>query len=162
MGELGISLEGILLHLAALIAVAVIVYFTLYKRIKGFMDRRVKEYADAEESIAAEKKQADELKAQYAVLVDKANGRIAQINEEAAAAAELQAKAIIDGAKKNAKLIVEKASGDMLIERAKMKAEFKNEVAEIAVDIAGKILMREIKNADTEKVIDECLGEWTK
>jgi F-type H+-transporting ATPase subunit b len=162
MDVLGISLTDILLHLANLAVLIVIVYFALYKKIRAYMKKRSDEYRAAEENIAAKTKEVEDLKSEYAGLMGKANNEIARINEEAAINAELQAKGIVEDAKKNAKIIVEKANGDMQIERAKMKAEFKNEVAEIAVDIAGKILMREVGNDDTEKVINESLGEWLK
>jgi F-type H+-transporting ATPase subunit b len=126
------------------------------------MKRRSDEYRAAEDNIAAKTKEVEALQAEYAGLMGKANNEIARINEEAAVTAEMQAKGIIAEAKQNAKAIVEKANGDIIIEKAKMKAEFKNEVAEIAVDIAGKILMREVGNKDTERVIDDSLHEWLK
>jgi F-type H+-transporting ATPase subunit b len=126
------------------------------------MKKRSDEYRTAEENIAAKTKEIESLKTEYDGLMGKANNEIARINEEAAVTAEMQAKGIIEDAKKNAKVIAEKAADDIRIEKAKMKAEFKNEVAEIAVDIAGKILMREIRSEDTEKVIDEGLNEWLK
>ncbi|MDR3262834.1 MAG: ATP synthase F0 subunit B [Clostridiales bacterium] len=162
MDALNISLKNILLHFASLAVLVTVVYFLLFKRIKQFMKRRSDEYQTAQDSISAEKKDVEEMKAEYSVLLDKANNQIARINEEAAVAAELQAKVIIEEAKNNAKTIVEKANKDMQFEKAKMKAEFKNEVADIAVDIAGKILMREVKSADTEKVIEDSLNEWVK
>ncbi|MDR2090057.1 MAG: ATP synthase F0 subunit B [Clostridiales bacterium] len=162
MDVLGISLTDILLHLANLLVLIAVVYFVLYKKIRAYMKKRSDEYRTAEENIAAKTKEVEDMKSEYAGLLGKANNEIARINEEAAVTAEMQAKAIIEDAKKNAKVIVEKADGDMRIEKAKMKAEFKNEVAEIAVDIAEKILMREIKGEDTEKVIDESLSEWLK
>jgi F-type H+-transporting ATPase subunit b len=126
------------------------------------MKRRSDEYRAAEDNIAAKAKEVEALQAEYAGLMGKANTEIARINEEAAITAELQAKGIIEDAKKNAKVIADKAAGDIALEKAKMKAEFKNEVAEIAVDIAGKILMREIREEDTERVIDDSLHEWLK
>jgi F-type H+-transporting ATPase subunit b len=159
---LGIKLESILLHLINLVALLVILYFVLYKRVKAFMKRRSDEYTAREDDIAARQRQADEMKEEYAGLMNKANNEIARISEEAVVTAEIQGKALIEEAKKNAKTIIEKANNDILLEKAKMKAEFKNEVADIAVDIAGKILMREIKDADTKKVLDDCLDEWSK
>jgi F-type H+-transporting ATPase subunit b len=162
MDVLGISLTDILLHLANLIVLIAVVYFVLYKKIRAYMKKRSDEYRAAEDGIAAKTKEVEGLKSEYAGLMGKANNEIARINEEAAVTAELQAKGIIEDAKKNARVIVEKADNDTRIEKAKMKAEFKNEVAELAVDIAEKILMREIKRGDTERVIDDSLNEWLK
>ncbi|MDR2047300.1 MAG: ATP synthase F0 subunit B [Clostridiales bacterium] len=159
---LGIDGLDILLHLANLIVLILVVYLLVYKRVKTAMKKRADAYIAAEEDIAARKKEAEELKAEYSALLDKANNDAARINEAAAVAAEIQAKAIVGAAKKDALIIVEKASKDTALEKAKMKAELKNEIAEIAVDIAGKILMREIKNEDTERVIGNALNEWSK
>ncbi|MDR3293204.1 MAG: ATP synthase F0 subunit B [Clostridiales bacterium] len=162
MEALGITLTEFLLHLAAITIIVVIVYFAVFKRVKGFMKRRSDEYQAKEDDISAKSQEVEQMRAEYSGLLAKANNEVARINEEAAVAAELTAKVIIDEAKQSAKIIVEKAGNDMQFEKAKMKAEFKNEVADIAVDIAGKILLREIKASDTEKVIGDCLNEWTK
>lgn len=159
---LGIDWKDILLHMGNLFVLLLIVYFGLYKKIKSYMNRRSDEYRAAEDDIAARKGEAEKAKAEYDALIGRANGEIARINEEASVVAEMQAKAVLEEAKKTAKLIIDRAENDMRFEKAKMKAEFKNEVADVAVDIAKKILAREINGEDTERVIDESLSAWMK
>ena len=45
-------------------------------------------------------------------------------------------------------------------QKAKLQAEVKEEVGSLAIDIASKVLEREVSAADNKKVIDECLKGW--
>ena len=61
--------------------------------------------------------------------------------------------------KEEVRLLKEKAKLDIESERAKMKEEFKNEVIEVALSAASKVVEREINDKDNKKIIDSFINE---
>ena len=55
---------------------------------------------------------------------------------------------------------MDNAKRETLIEQERLKNDLKETVSVLAVDIAEKVLQREIDDSDNEKIIDECLKEW--
>ena len=53
----------------------------------------------------------------------------------------------------------EKAKNDIDIERKKMKEEFTNEVIDVALSAASKVVEREINESDNKKLIESFIKE---
>ena len=62
-------------------------------------------------------------------------------------------------AKKEAVAIKEKASADIAKERTAAFQQMKSEIGDIAVSIAGKVIEKEVKEADHQKLIDEFISD---
>ena len=69
--------------------------------------------------------------------------------------AQLQSESILKEASQQAAAIREKAEADIEQERQKAVNELKDEIGGIAMEIAGKVIEREISEKDHEKLIDE-------
>ena len=61
-------------------------------------------------------------------------------------------------ASRQAAAIKEKAEKDIAQEKRKAVNEIKDEIGSMAVDIAGKVIEREINSKDHEKLIDEFIA----
>ena len=66
---------------------------------------------------------------------------------------------IIEETKEEVRLLKEKAKLDIESERKKMKEEFKNEVIEVALSAASKVVEREVNDKDNKKIIDSFINE---
>ena len=84
------------------------------------------------------------------------------INFEATKEATAKSKEILAEAKKSSDALLERSQKEIANQKAKLVAEVKEEVGALAVEIASKILEREVSAADNQKVIDECLKGWDK
>ena len=77
------------------------------------------------------------------------------ILQDAQKDAAARSEAMLQEAKAQAAGIKAKAEADILQEKKKAVNEIKNEIGGIAMDIAGKVIEREISEDDHRKLIDE-------
>ena len=85
---------------------------------------------------------------------DKAN----QIVTSAQKTAAIQSEEILKEAADQAAAIKAKAEKDIAQEKRKAVNEVKNEIGGIAMEIAGKVIQREISEEDHAKLIDEFIS----
>ena len=77
---------------------------------------------------------------------------------EAQRTASLQSEEILKSAAQEARAMKEKAESDIAQEKRKAVNEVKNEIGGMAMEIAGKVIEREIKEEDHAKLIDEFIS----
>lgn len=87
-------------------------------------------------------------------LNEKANTLIANAQKSAS----LQSEEMIQEANKQAAAIKAKAESDIAQEKKKAVNELKGEIGGMAMEIAGKVIEREISEKDHEKLIDEFIS----
>ncbi len=137
----------------------IIVKTFVYKPVKKFLDdRRAKVNEETSKAQKILDEANDLLKSKDTILEEtRKNAEIeAQKTFEEA---KNNADIIIAEAKKNAKTIEEKTAEELKSQRENMLHSSKNEIAELAVNIAERILERETNKEDTEKIIDGFFNE---
>lgn len=159
---LGLDFIEILLHMLNLLILVLGVRFLLYKPIKKFMEKREAEYIANEESAkkAEEKSQAMTLACNR--LINEARAQAVKISEDATVAAKVQSDELLEKARQNAEKLIEKAERDILLEQNKAKEALVLSATELAVDIAAKMLEREVTAKDNDAVIDAIVSGWGK
>ena len=116
----------------------------LFKPINEMLEKR-RAAADAEITDAeAAKKEANAIKEEYEQNMQEAKAKANEILESARKTATLQSEKIV------------KEASDQ--EKKKAVNEVKGEIGGIAMDIAGKVIEREINEKDHEKLIDEFIS----
>ena len=85
---------------------------------------------------------------------EKANALITNAQKSAA----LQSEEVIQEANRQAAAIKAKAESDIEQEKKKAVNELKGEIGGMAMEIAGKVIEREISEKDHEKLIDEFIS----
>ena len=130
----------------------------LLKPITAVLEKR-KEIASAEIKEAEKaKEEARAIKEEYeqnmAVAKEKANTLLANAQKSAS----LQSEEMIQEANKQAAAIKAKAESDIAQEKKKAVNELKGEIGGMAMEIAGKVIEREISEKDHEKLIDEFIS----
>lgn len=125
----------------------------LFVKVKEFIDARQTEvdkmYADADTAMA----EAERLKNVYSESVAGARDEAQRIVTDARKSAQDQADAILAEARAEAAALREKAEADIVSEKKKAVNEIKDEISDIAILIAEKVVEKEITPADHEKLI---------
>ena len=112
--------------------------------------------ADAQISDAEKaKEEALTMKAEYEQNMAAAREKANDILVSAQKTASAQSEEILQEASQQAKAIKAKAESDIAQERRKAVNDIKNEIGSMAMDIAGKVIEREISEEDHRKLIDE-------
>ena len=130
----------------------------LFKPINEMLEKR-RAAADAEITDAeAAKKEANAIKEEYEQNMQQAKTKASDIVNEAQRTASLQSEEILKSAAQEARAMKEKAESDIAQEKRKAVNEVKNEIGGMAMEIAGKVIEREIKEEDHAKLIDEFIS----
>ena len=126
----------------------------LWVPVKNIIDQRQAEidglYEDAEQSRGA----ADEMKDQYEQKLKDASVEAAGIVKEATDRAARKGDEIVQQAQEEAAALKRKADKDIEMERARAMNELKDQISDAAVQIAGKIVEKEVRAEDHEKLIE--------
>ncbi|MBQ7370300.1 MAG: F0F1 ATP synthase subunit B [Blautia sp.] len=130
----------------------------LFKPINEMLAKR-KAMADAEISDATKaKEEAIAMKTEYEQDMQNARNKASEILTTAQKTASAQSEEILKEANTQAAALKAKAEADIAQEKRKAVNEIKDEIGGIAVEIAGKVIEREISEEDHAKLIDEFLA----
>ena len=128
-------------------------------KIKAVLDKRRetadKQIADAE----AAKSEAAAIKQTYEENMRQAKTKADDMILSAQKTAAQRSEEIISQAQKQAAQIKTKAASDIEMEKKKAINEAKDEIGGLAMDIAGKVVEKEIREEDHQKLIDEFLDK---
>ena len=130
----------------------------LFKPVNEILAKRQaltdKEIRDAREA----KEDADKLKAEYEGHMSEARAEAQQIISEAKKNAEIETDRMIKEAESEAHGIKTRAEADIEQEKKKAINEAKDQIGGLAMDIAGKVVEKEIREEDHRKLIDEFIN----
>ncbi len=131
----------------------------LFKPVQEIFDKRQQEidkiYSDAQSAHDAAQKD----KTEYSEKISAADEEAQQIVKKAAEKAERISDNIISEANSKASAMLKKADEDIAQERKKAVNEIKNEISSISVDIAQKVIEREINENDQKDLIDSFIDK---
>ncbi|SFC22259.1 F0F1 ATP synthase subunit B [Butyrivibrio sp. YAB3001] len=131
----------------------------LFKPINEILEKRSK-LADKTIREAREaQNEADSLKEQYESSLTNAHAEAAQIVSDAQKAAQVKADTLVREAQEEAAGIKARAAADIEQEKKKAVNEAKDEIGSLAMDIAGKVVEKEINEADHKKLIDDFISK---
>ena len=127
----------------------------LFKPVQNILNARQaeidKSYADAETA----QTRAEELRDEYEKRISDAKAEAADIAKAASRKAQAHYDEVVGTAKADAARLREKAEAQIEQEKKKAMNELKDEISGIAVDIASKVVKREIDEKDHEELISE-------
>ena len=155
---LNINFFTALFTLFNFIAVFLVLKHFLFKPVMKIIKDRQDEidhiYADAD--IA--KKSAEEMQAEYQQKLYAATETSERIVKEAVIRGQSKEEEIIRRANAEASALLDKAAADILQEKKKALNDAKDEISEMAMAIAEKVVGRELKAEDQEKLFDEFIN----
>lgn len=156
---LGVNPWTALFTLANTVALFLVMKKFLFKPVMKIIEERQQEidgmYKDAGEA----KEQAQALQAEYQEKLSAAQETSERLVKEAVARGQHREEEIIRQANQEASAILEKASADIALEKKKAINDAKDEISDIALAIAGKVVGRELNNDDQSELIDHFINE---
>ena len=130
----------------------------LFKPINEMLEKR-RAMANAEIAEATQaKEEAQAMKAEYEKNMAEARNKASEILTTAQKNASIQSEELLQEASAQTAAIKAKAESDIAQERRKAVNEIKGEIGGMAMEIAGKVIEREINEEDHKKVIDDFIA----
>ena len=130
----------------------------LLKPVHEILEKR-RAAADAEIIQAEETKaKAEAIRAEYERNMQDARQKANEILDSARNTAAIQSEKILKEAQDQTFAMKNKAEKEIAQEKKKAVNEVKGEIGDMAVEIAGKVIEREINEKDHEKLIDEFIS----
>ena len=130
----------------------------LFKPINKVLEQR-RAMADRELQEAREaKKSALAMQEEYEQNIARAKDQTGEIIREARRTADSQSEKLLQEAARQAASMKESAEREISREKRKAVTEAKEEIGGIAMDIAGKVIEREISQEDHQKLIEEFIA----
>lgn len=130
----------------------------LFKPINAMLEKR-KAMADAQIQDAVKaNEEAQAMKQEYEQSMEEAKARANEIVTQAQRTATLQSEEMLKEAGRQATAMKEKAEADIAQERRKAVNDIKDEIGGMAMEIAGKVIEREIREEDHAKLIEEFIA----
>lgn len=130
----------------------------LFKPVHEILEKR-RVAADAEIIQAEETKaKAEAIRAEYERNMQDARQKANEILDSARNTAAIQSEKILKEAQDQTFAMKNKAEKEIAQEKKKAVNEVKGEIGDMAVEIAAKVIEREINEKDHEKLIDEFIS----
>ena len=159
---MGVNFWTALFVLMNTLAVFVVAKKKLFLPVKEMIDSRQKEIDAMYDEANAAKAQAQALQMEYQEKMAAAQQASERIVKESVVRGQSREEEIIRQANVKAGAILDKAASDIAQEKKKAINDAKNEISEIAMAVAGKVIGRELHMEDQEKLVDafiEALGD---
>ena len=130
----------------------------LFKPINNILAKR-KEMADAQIQDAVKaREEAEAMKSQYEQDMIQAKNKANEIVVSAQKTASAQSEELLREASRQAAAMKNKAEADIEQEKRKAVNEIKDEIGGMAMEIAGKVIEREISEEAHAKLIDDFIA----
>lgn len=135
----------------------VILKYVLYKPVRKYLDEREARYKRRTEDIERREHDSTEKQAQYEELMSCAQEQSDTLVREARSAANRRAEEILADAQKQADELIRQARRQIADEQRAAKFEMREQIVDLAVDMASRILEREVTADDHKRIVDRFL-----
>ncbi|MEW5762635.1 MAG: F0F1 ATP synthase subunit B [Bacillota bacterium] len=137
----------------------VLLRLVAYKPLLKVLEERQKYVANTIAQAENQRAEAEKIKAEYEAEMRRAREQAQAIIERATKAGEEQAQEIIAQAKAEAERVKESALADIQREREKAIAELRDQVASLALLVAGKVIREGLDARAHERLIQDAVKE---
>ena len=159
---LGLEWQSIVLHLFNLVILTVGLYFLLFKPVKRMVKERQAKIKKIEKENTELNDEVKKMKESTEAVLSDAKKEAAVIHENAVKVANQKADDIVSSARKEAKSLIERTEQEMEEEHRKLQKDIEQQITDVSLAVAEKILSREVTPEDDKKMIEESLAQWSK
>ncbi|MBC8530607.1 F0F1 ATP synthase subunit B [Gehongia tenuis] len=152
-----LSLTKMLIYALNIGIIYLIYRWLLYKPVHKFLAAREERFIARDEALTSGQSEVSSMKKEYKRLIGDVDEKRAEIIEDARRKGLRQEREIVERAEQEADLIRQKARREMEEERRIAQQNMEAEAVSLAVDIASKVLEREVSLEDNRRVIDDYL-----
>ena len=139
------------------ILLAVLVYFAR-KPLRAFFDKRRSDISEELQSSADELATAESTYAKWQRRMIDLEGELDEIRATSRQRAEAERERIIQDARATAERIRNDATVAVELELRRAREILREEATQLAIELAGERLSREVTEADRDRLIDEFIG----
>ena len=151
---IGVNFWTALFTLLNFLAVFFVAKHFLIGPVMKIIQDRQKEIDDLYSDANAAKADAEASKAEYQAKLGDAQATSERIVKEAVSRGQAREEEIIRQANAEASAIMDKAAADIAMEKKKAINDAKDEISDLALAIAGKVVGRELNAADQSDLVD--------
>lgn len=156
---IGIDFWTALFILLNTLAIFLVARKYLIGPVRKLIEARQKEIDDMYETAQNAREDAMAMKEEYLKKLNDAQTTSDKIVKDAVARGQKREEEIVEKAKNEAGQILQKAQDDIQLEKKKAVNEAKNEISNMALEIAGKVVGRQLSAADKAEMIDHFIDE---
>ena len=156
---ISVNVWSIIISLANLLIIFLIMRKLLFKPVKKTLAARQAQVDKIYDDAKTAKDAAEADKDKYEKRLSEIKEEAEEILTDARERADRMSDEIIADANSKAEAKLERAEEEIAQEKKKAMTELKNDVSALSVDIAEKLLGREINEKDHAELIDKFIGE---
>ena len=130
----------------------------LFVPVKNMIDSRQKEIDDMYSDAESSKENAEAMKQEYEQKLATATEESEEILKKAIRRAQLREEEILRDADGKAKRVLERAEEQIELEKKQAINDVKNQVSDMAIDIASLVIERDVDKSEHEKMIDDFIS----
>lgn len=156
---IGVNLWDALFVLLNTLAVIFVATKFLFKPVMKMIQDRQNEIDNMYKDAGDAREQALTMQSEYRQKLSAAQETSERLVKEAVARGQSREEEIIRQANQEASAILDKASADIALEKKKAINDAKDEISGIAMEIAGKVVGRQLTEADQADLIDNFINE---
>ena len=156
---IGVDFWTALFTLLNFLAVFFVGKHFLWGPVTKMIQDRQKEIDDMYSEADTVRTNAQAMEAEYRQKLQEAQTTGDRIVREAVARGQAREEEILRQASREAGAMMDKAAADIAMEKKKAINEAKDEIAGIAMEIAGKVVGRQLTDADQAQLVDRFIDE---
>lgn len=158
-GQLGINGAFLLAQVFNFVVLLLILRAFLYKPVLRMLESRKQRIAEGLQAAEVARQEADAERAELEAQLDKERREAMERIAAASKRGETLAAEIEAGARQDAQRIMEEARGEAVRERERIIAEAQDQIAELALLAAEKVIGRELADREAQRAfVDEFLA----
>lgn len=150
----GVDFWTCLFTLCNLVILYLVMKKLLFKPVKNMIDSRQKEVDDLYDNANRAKAEAEEMRARYETRLQQANAESEALLRDANRRAQLREEEILRDAQDKAAQTMQRAEAQVALEKKRAMNEIKDDVSDMAVDIASAVLQRDIRSEEHTELFD--------
>lgn len=151
---IGVNFWTALFTLLNFLAVFFVAKHFLIGPVMKIIQDRQKEIDDLYSDANAAKADAEAMQSEYQAKLNDAQATSERIVKEAVSRGQAREEEILRQANAEASAIMDKATADIAMEKKKAINDAKDEISDLALAIAGKVVGRELNAADQRDLVD--------
>ena len=154
LGDAGVQWGDFLFYLIMFIIMLLIVKHFAWGPVTKMMDKRATKISNDIDSAEKARKEAEDLAAKRQTALENSRTKAAGIIDRAKQNGEQQKASIVNAANEEVKTMKVNAKKDIQQEKQDALSSVKNDVAELSIEIASKIIQKELTPESQKELVD--------
>lgn len=157
--QLGINFKLLFIQLLGFLILVWLMKKFLWGRVLDMIQNRTAEIKNAYDSNEKTRGEVNALKAGYEQKLQQARAEAETIVKSAIEQAEREGRDVIEKTRRDAEQIRLRALADIDHEKKKVIADMRTEVIHLSIEIAGRLLERQVDASDADRLTDAAISE---